>query len=542
MDDNQNKKQERAGKETGRFYRIIRDDGKAGSMETREKLRILLVDDEREEREGIEYLIRKYKYPLVVSQAQNGVKALELIEHSPVDILFTDVKMPLMNGLELAKKVNQNWPEIKIIIFSAYGEFSYAKQALEANAVNYLLKPIEVDEFCKVMEDLIQTIQMERSRQEEQRQEKGQNRQNVFYKILTGAPIQQMEREQAGEELFSKHRSCRPVHVEFLENFFERNEELFRNYAAMYFGKETEYMNLYPNEAYLLIRDKNYMESEFLEQQFFKFARDVNMAAQKNSDGIVLIVGKIVDDMAEFEKEIEVIQEIQRECFSYGEVFFWTEKRRRQENYSRDVETVRKQLNHAIELNQTDMIRELTKQLVAAVQENNRISKIYVQNLFYTIIQGIYDRNPNIQREIILNSSDILFYSRNAKEMVALFQKNIEEMLADVSEQPEDESGIIRKVRNIVEKEYMHDLGLNEVAAAVNLAPAYVSYIFKKETGTTLVKYITEVKMEKARALLVEGRLKINQVAEACGYENPSYFNRIFKNYFGVTPKQFREG
>ena len=105
-------------------------------------LKILLVDDEREEREGIAYLIKKYGYPLAISEAQNGKKALEYMESHPVDILFTDVKMPMMNGLELAREVNKGYPDTKIIIFSAYGEFDYAKQALEANAVNYLLKPI----------------------------------------------------------------------------------------------------------------------------------------------------------------------------------------------------------------------------------------------------------------------------------------------------------------------------------------------------------------------------------------------------------------
>ena len=121
-------------------------------------MKILLVDDEREEREGISWLIKKYKYPLEIVQAANGKEALQCIEKYKIDILFTDVKMPVMNGLELAKEVYKRWPEIKIIIYSAYGEFDYAKQALEANAVSYLLKPIEIEEFQKLMVSVIQAI------------------------------------------------------------------------------------------------------------------------------------------------------------------------------------------------------------------------------------------------------------------------------------------------------------------------------------------------------------------------------------------------
>ena len=81
-------------------------------------MKILLVDDEREEREGISWLIKKYKYPLEIVQAANGKEALQCIEKYKIDILFTDVKMPVMNGLELAKEVYKRWPEIKIIIYT----------------------------------------------------------------------------------------------------------------------------------------------------------------------------------------------------------------------------------------------------------------------------------------------------------------------------------------------------------------------------------------------------------------------------------------
>ena len=115
-------------------------------------MKILLVDDEKIERQGIKFLIQKFQIPLIVEEANNGKKAWEYIErNNDIDILLTDVKMPYMDGLELAKKVNQLNPNIVIIIFSAYGEFDYAKKACQVNAVNYLLKPIEIDEFQEVM-------------------------------------------------------------------------------------------------------------------------------------------------------------------------------------------------------------------------------------------------------------------------------------------------------------------------------------------------------------------------------------------------------
>ena len=116
-----------------------------------ERYKILLVDDERTEREGISFLIQRYGYPLEIQQAVNGRKALELMEQEKFDILFTDVRMPIMDGLDLSKEASQLYPDTIIIIFSAYSEFDYAKKAMEAGVVNYLLKPIELDEFQRCM-------------------------------------------------------------------------------------------------------------------------------------------------------------------------------------------------------------------------------------------------------------------------------------------------------------------------------------------------------------------------------------------------------
>lgn len=99
----------------------------------------------------------------------------------------------------------------------------------------------------------------------------------------------------------------------------------------------------------------------------------------------------------------------------------------------------------------------------------------------------------------------------------------------------------MERIKNIVRDEYRSDIGLEDIAERVNLAPAYLSYLFKKETGANLVKYITDYRMEQARKLLEDEELKIVLVAKACGYENQPYFNRLFKNYYGMTPRQYRE-
>lgn len=118
--------------------------------------RILVADDDNNEREGIQFLIGKLKLPLRVDVASNGKQALKLISEGAYDILLTDIKMPFMNGLELAEQAKSLKPALKVIILSGHGEFEYAKRAIMINVAEYMLKPIEPNEFEACLKRVIQ--------------------------------------------------------------------------------------------------------------------------------------------------------------------------------------------------------------------------------------------------------------------------------------------------------------------------------------------------------------------------------------------------
>ena len=169
------------------------------------------------------------------------------------------------------------------------------------------------------------------------------------------------------------------------------------------------------------------------------------------------------------------------------------------------------------------------------------MSRLYIQNLLYSVVKAVYDITVGTSFEKVLISAEAFFQENDLRTMLQEYDRILDFMLDSLEQEKVDEPRIVQSIKNLVEKEYMKDISLNYVADKVNLAPAYVSYIFKKETDQTLVKYITDIKMQKAKQLLEEGNLKIVQIGRACGYENQSYFNRLFKNYYGVTPKQYRE-
>jgi two-component system response regulator YesN len=120
--------------------------------------KILVVDDNKIERNGIVTQIKKLDIPCETVEAQNGRKALSYLEENKVDILITDIRMPFMNGLELVARAKMLYPEIHLVIFSAYSDFSYAQQAIANKVDCYLLKPIDLSEFSKALTSIIDDL------------------------------------------------------------------------------------------------------------------------------------------------------------------------------------------------------------------------------------------------------------------------------------------------------------------------------------------------------------------------------------------------
>ena len=128
--------------------------------------RILIVDDEKIERNGIRLLLGRQGRALDIAEAVNGREALEWLSENRADILLTDVKMPLMNGIELLEQVSGLYPEMKKLIFSGYGEFEYAQQAMRYGVEEYILKPVDPEEFRKAMDKLFDALDREREAEE----------------------------------------------------------------------------------------------------------------------------------------------------------------------------------------------------------------------------------------------------------------------------------------------------------------------------------------------------------------------------------------
>ena len=230
-------------------------------------MKILLVDDERTEREGIRFLIEKFQFELEVAEAANGKLAMEYLQkYQDVDILLTDVKMPYMDGLQLAKYAKENRPDVIIIIFSAYSEFDYAKKACEVSAVNYLLKPIEVEEFKQVMEHVIALCRQKKQWKEQKENLLVADKKLLLYRLFnTKESVTEIVEKLQEYKINLENKYICFVSIETRNNYFELCEEEFEKILKRNMKLPYEQIDFYPNQIYVMIYSREPIEERKVE-------------------------------------------------------------------------------------------------------------------------------------------------------------------------------------------------------------------------------------------------------------------------------------
>ena len=220
-------------------------------------LTILIVDDEKLERNGIKFLLKREKEEFRILEAANGKDALGVLASNHVDILFSDVKMPYMSGLELVCQVREKDRNMEIVIFSGYNDFSYAREALRYGVVDYVLKPVDPEEFSKTLSRVIENI---RTREEEKEQRERQIDYLIKYFFIEYLYASNTENVDKLEELTAGgcilSRCVRMILVSASNGFFETDEEHFTGALKDQIHREFYYVNLNSNESLLLFTEK----------------------------------------------------------------------------------------------------------------------------------------------------------------------------------------------------------------------------------------------------------------------------------------------
>lgn len=512
-------------------------------------LKMLVVDDDKFERDGVKFLVDKYGLNLEIFEADSGESAITFIESHDVDILLSDIRMNGMDGLQLAEKVRELGKPIKMMFMSAYGEFEYAQRAIDLKAIHYILKPVQVSEFIKNMTEVIQLCE------EAEKLKVQQERLEVIYlkevryerqKQLTDIIFSKTDVTEEELDLklptsgYDSYPYMRMLMLDSRKRFFDRLDLDFERQIRELIHRNVDFIHLNEFQCLLLLEtflDESLEAISELGQHLIQIFKDMF-----GSD-ICVVVSKLVDDAKQLYKEFQEMETMLENKFFFddGTVLVANRTSFVVGDMTAVVNDVLTELTQNIQHNRYDIAQLHVEQLFDTLQYSDHFTVTYVKYVCTEIVKTIFNASKNKDSDRFkLNLEDIYntVKLRDLRKVVlSILKVNEPNGKTNVEALPR----AIEEVVRMIENEYQTDLSLELLAERVYLSPSYLSHLFKKQKGISINKFMTLHRMEKAKELLITTNRKIIDIGQDVGYNNFPYFSSLFKNHFGRTPSKFRE-
>lgn len=541
----------------------IKGDGKV--------LKVFLVEDEFVVREGIKNNVPWSENGfLFCGEASDGELAYTQIRQKKPDIIITDIKMPFMNGLELSRLVKKDNPEVKIIILSGYGEFEYAKEAINIGIEEYLLKPINAEELLKTVKRVAQKIRNEREEKEnlqkfrrEMSENEVQSKRNFFHSLIDNshAISDILEKgRQLGIDIYANYYNILLLKISRIKH----QEESFSNTVIQVYQELSGYFeknnllwfdrNL-EGIALLLMADKAEKLEELLKTCVDQIEKIIDKYDKLTYFGGI---GCQVNRLSELNLSYEEASRAFAYRFIINESSFldsgkidnrkpsvdnsWPDMSHAQ---YLDKEIVEKFLRNG-ELGEVNYFIEGFFQNCAQTGKRSLIFRQYIlMDMYFTVakfIEKLSKENSLRPEEPFQNPQQMNQVISDYDETMQYIKKLFTQAITCRNE------AATKKFSNIIEetKEYIHknyqdeEISLNSAASYVNISPSYLSSVFSQETGQTFVKYLTDLRMNRAKELLMCTNKRSNEIGMEVGYKDPHYFSYLFKKTQGCSPLQFR--
>lgn len=533
---------------------------------------VILVDDERSLRESIERLVDWEGQGFhLIGTAENGLDALELIENEGVpDLVITDIKMPVMNGIEFAKALREDYPSIKIAFLSGYDEFQYAVEGIRLNVVSYLLKPIsknEIEEFLNNLKEVmdeeidsfndISRISVEYNKNIELIKASFLNSLLTEYNfdgsesgILDFLKTHDLEFLNQEKVLFtvrfSKHQILQENSQENIEfqrfSLFQILQDIIDKYSK-------NVVFLFSSYVVCILTGT----AEELNDIKDIFAKDVIDTTKKILNKDVVIGGSdpYLDIFGTRNAYRDTLTALDYTNFDAGEssVFISDiEKTSTRPEFLYKIDEGAFLL--ALKTNDKAYIKDALKDCFVDeyyINHNRRVpilrtvvSIVYV-NCIRALRETVGDVDDKVNQWYQQIFEAILYDDLKVlhKELQDFCMYIIEEVLKSRTQLKN--SLVIESLEYLEENYTDPKLTLKSTSQYLNVSSSYFSTIFKKESGKSFIDTLTEMKMNKARDLVLTTELKMFEIASECGYDDQHYFSYSFKKYFDISPTKMRK-
>jgi len=518
---------------------------------------VVIVDDEQYDLEGLVQFIPWSELNMnIVGGFCDAFSAFEYIKDNKIDILVTDINMPIMSGLELAEKAIQLYPKLKLVFVTGHEDFQFAKRALAMQASSYVLKPVDDDELIDVLYKVGEELkQLEQESKQLQTMKNSMSfvKHELLRRCLLGTYDESIVvslREQCN--VFSRDEYLHVAVIEVddtrwkLQQYSEQEqkellEKAYRMFALLCAQHGIElYIQLTLHRFVLLMSES---QEEMLIAWINNIEERLNFTI---TIGIGLGVKQIEELQISFNQAIRALS--YKMVHGKRTIIRYAQQRTvaTEPSISFDLEATLKVLYEAITTYDLVGIVDCVDELFTHATSLNDEASIY-QFVLYCVskIEGfLYDKNENLYEVLQIDRSQwsIIMQFETIEDIHSWFRRTLFKLSECMYEKKNTQpSRLMQDIQYYISNNLEGNITLKAVAQHFSFSPNYLGHMFKLEMGTSFNDYVTKLKMARAKDLLQDPTIKVYEVASAIGYKDLTYFSKQFKEFTGITAGDYRK-
>jgi two-component system, response regulator YesN len=527
---------------------------------------ILVVEDEKIIREGIAGSLREVR-EFSVQTAENGVRAMEILEKTAVHGIVLDIKMPRMDGLELLEWIRDRNLGATIFIVSGYDDFEYVQCALKAGADDYILKPATPEKMKEIAERFLARIREKEKvfydwREMERRVEESKKllKDRFFLELMEAAPDEQTWKEKTeylklncrdlsemvtaavieldGEELkqkYSRREQVYQVMIQKVEGII--GDTCGAAGADFFHPRSTVFVLLLPgNDLSAVVEEiRNSLES---------------LLSLHVTAGIGNGYAGIQGIWESYQQAIHALQ--YKVVLGKHEVYRFSELRQEMHWVPADVDSGRFEL--AVQTGQADEAKRMINATIDLYRNPSRggsLFPLYAECLKYIslllgVLMDLREIPVNKSKGLHLGSPKLLVEKLFDQDTVGKVRDYLLKLTGEtaslaVREKGQRHNTVVEGVKKIIHEGYTGELDNRKIAEELEMSPNYMGQVFKNGTGKSIKEYITFVRIEAAKKLLRNSRMMVYEIAFQTGFKDEHYFSSVFKTATGMSPSEYRE-
>lgn len=521
------------------------------------KYKVLIADDEYWTREKLRRMIEWEKYSLIcLEPAANGEEVLKRMEEEHPDILITDINMPYINGVELLREIQKNYPDVIPFVISGYDDFDYVKDSFLAGSVNYLLKPVGKLDLVGVLSKALEKISEKQSRNLELQKTSSLIQDREFSRLLekqnmplTPNITTNSRMDFAGTSLIlikihNMQELARAYHYDQYLLSWSVKKKLQELMGEI---KPAQVFNhIYRSNEFLIIVEKETEELQVTADRIAGyFGREtkapVTVVLSEHSYSLESIHEAYTQMIAclmtrKFTRENQVMycgkqSEVQERRIEvrFGEAQAQELKQMLKKGKGTQTkEYIRKQIG--MDGSQADWsyldMRQTVKKIV------NQIQDLFADKM---------DAQAAVDMENFADLADKVVGMMDRQYLCEVLDDMVDFALSASADQVADTTrGLVKQAAAYIDEHYFEDLTLASLSEKFHVESSYFSRLFRQETGENLMLYIARTRIGKAKDYIREGQKSLTEIAFLAGYDDYTYFNRVFRKMTGMSPREYR--